>query len=315
MTMILSGLFILLYSSGFVATQYGIPYSDPFSFLSYRFLIAAAILALICRVIRAPWPKTAKEVTHQIIAGLLVIGVFSIGVFVSLDQGVSAGISSLIISLQPLVASGFAFLLLKEGINTRQWIGLLLGVSGVTVIVMEQINPDDLSGILMSFIALLGLALGSLYQKRFCQQMNIFTGGFIQSGSAALLCTLIMLTDNTGYVHWNSDFIMSLIWMAVVVSIGALSILYRLIRIMSISEVSSLFYLMPVGAVLLSAVVFDQTISMFEGTGIMITAIAVFLVNRTSFRQHSTTRQHASAAELTQREREKALDSGQQRER
>ena len=284
MTIILSWLFILLYSSGFVATQYGIPYSDPFSFLSYRFLIAAAILTIICQVIRAPWPATAKEVVHQMIAGLLVIGVFSIGVFISLDQGISAGVSSLIISLQPLVASGFAFLLLKERIHSHQWAGLLLGVSGVTVIVLEQITLSDLEGILMSFIALLGLALGSLYQKRFCQQMNIFTGGVIQSGTAALLCTLIMLADDSGYVHWNGEFIAALFWMAVVVSIGALSILYLLIRALPISEVSSLFYLMPVSAVLLSALVFDQSISMFEGIGIMITALAVFLVNRASFK-------------------------------
>ncbi|WP_084632025.1 DMT family transporter [Oceanospirillum maris] len=289
-TAILSLLFITLYGSGFVATQFGIPYTDPLSFLTYRFFITAIILTIVCLVIRARWPSSVKEVMHQSIAGALIVGTFSIGVFISIDQGTSAATSALIISFQPLIASLLSFLIMRTKINRPQWIGLIMGLLGVSFIVFSKLSVNSLSGIMMSVLGLLGLAFGSLYQKAFCANMNIFSGGVIHTSSSAVLCLLISLFYGDSYTEWQPEFIFSLLWMSIVVSIGALSILYVLIRKLEISQVSSLFYLIPVSSVILSIIFLDESLNTNELVGILITSVAVFMVNSSIFRSTRPTK-------------------------
>ncbi|WP_461534852.1 DMT family transporter [Spongorhabdus nitratireducens] len=283
-TTILSLLFITLYGSGFVATQFGIPYADPLSFLTYRFSITAIILVVICLLFRVRWPGSFREVFHISIAGMLIVGTFSIGVFISIDLGTSAATSSLIISFQPLIASLLSFLVLQTTISKQQWVGLFMGLLGVSFIVFNNLGIDNLSGILMSILGLLGLALGSVYQKKFCSNMNVFSGGVIHTCVSAAMCYTIAMFYDGSYTDWQPAFIFSLLWMAVIVSIGALSILYILIRQLEISQVSSLFYLIPVSSVMLSVILLDESLDTNELIGILITSMAVFMVNSPLFR-------------------------------
>lgn len=278
-TLIFAFLFVVLYGSGFVAAKVGLSYSDPLSFLVFRFSITATLLVFVCLAIKAPWPKSLKELMHIAVAGTLIVGTFSAGAFISIDMGTPAATTSLIISLQPLIASLLSFVLLKTAISRSQWFGLVLGLAGVSFLVLNKLGAANIEALLMSVVGLLGLTFGSLYQKHFCSNMNIFTGGVIHTSASALLCVVLMLFYPSLYIEWHPEFIAALLWMSVVVSIGALSMLYVLIRTLEISQVSSLFYLTPVSSVLFSVLLLDQSLDQLELLGIVLTSLSVFMVN------------------------------------
>lgn len=277
-TLILSFLFVLLYGSGFVATQYGIPFTDPVSFLVIRFAVTAALLGVICLVVKPPLPSNSREIIHTLFAGMLIVGVFSLGVFIAIDYGISASTSALIISFQPLLASLIAMVVFKAKVSLAQWIGLMIGLIGVLAIVFWGLESPSPIGLVMACIGLLGVACGSVYQKYYCADMNLLFGGFLQSLSSFGLCAVVWLFYPVHYVEWTPAFVFSLLWMAVVVSIGALSLLYVLIRQLPISQVSTLFYLVPISALFLSLLFLNGTVSAFQGVGILLVSLSIFLV-------------------------------------
>ena len=209
----------------------------------------------------------------------MLIGTFSLGVFVSIDLGTSPATSSLIISFQPLLVGLFSHFIWKNTVSRSQWIGLLLGLTGITFIVFNQLGHTPLIGFFMSIVGLLGLTLGSLYQKRFCSNLNIFTNGMIHSLSSSVLCFLILPFVKSNVI-WAPQFIGALLWMSIGVSICALSLLYLLIKRIPISQVASLFYLMPVSTLFFSVIFFKDHLNLLNSIGILVTASAIFLVNR-----------------------------------
>lgn len=278
--LILSMGFVILYGSGFVATQFGMPYTEPLTFLSLRFLGTGVILTLLCLAFNRQWPVTLSEWLHTSIAGMLLVGVFSIGVFMSIDVGTSAATSSLIISMQPLLVAMLSIPLLGERLRRSQWLGLAVGVIGIMFILGRQFEPTAIEGALLSLLGLLGLGLGNLYQKKFCANMNIFSGCAIHSLSSGVICIVLAVSFEDFQISWQPEFIGALLWMSIVVSVGALSLLYKLIRIAPVSETASLFYLIPVSATLLSTVVLQSSLDYVEMFGILVTSVAVFMVNR-----------------------------------
>ena len=142
-TLALPIVFIFLYGSGFVFTAFGLENSSPMAFLGLRFSIAFFILIIIAAVLKVQWPKTILEFMHISIAGLLTVGVFSIGVFLSLSFGISASLSALIIALQPIVVTFLAVRLLGEKFNIKILIGLLLGILGVAFVVSSKVGGSS----------------------------------------------------------------------------------------------------------------------------------------------------------------------------
>lgn len=147
-----------------------------------RFIIATLLLGLIAWLIRASWPRGINEIKHIVIAGFLMQGVFSVGVFVAIYLGISPAISALIIALQPILVALIAASMLGEKVRLIQWYGLLLGLLGVVLVIYHKLSFSHahMLGLAMSFLGLFGLTAGSLYQKQFCAHMNVFSGGIIQ---------------------------------------------------------------------------------------------------------------------------------------
>lgn len=274
--------FVTLYGSGFVGAKLGLPYAEPLTFLVWRFAFSSILLTLIAVALHSPWPRTIKEAAHIMVAGLLIQGTFSAGVFIAIYLGVSPAASALIIALQPILTGLGASLILHETVLLRQWLGLLAGLAGVALLVSQNItfNHAQLAGILMAVVGLLGLTAGNLYQKRFCANMNIFTGGVIQSLTAFSAVFIAALLFESMTITWTGQFLFALTWMAVVVSIGAVSLLYILIRHGEVSQVASLFYLVPVSTAILSFLIYHQTIDRQGIAGIIITATGIILVNK-----------------------------------
>lgn len=277
---ILPFLFILLYGSGFVFTKFGLENASPMAFLAIRFFIAFWILLLIAIIFKSPWPKSTREFVNIAIAGSLTVGTFSIGVYLSIYHGITPSLSALVIALQPIVVTLLAWKFLNEQKNNRILLGFILGFIGVFFVIGNKVDNVELSiGILYSFIALFGLSIGNIYQKKFCLNMNLFSGGAIQTLASTIL-VLPFLYNEEIKVIWNADFIIALLYMSVGVSIGALSLLYIMIKKADVSKVSSIFYLVPLSAVFISYILFDVQIDLITILGIIIVLFAIVLINK-----------------------------------
>lgn len=272
--------FALVYGSGFVGAKYGLPYCPPLTFLGIRFAIAASLIALLAIASRAAWPRP-MEALHIAIAGLMTVAMFSVGVFVSIDLGISPALSALIIALQPLLIAVLARRVVGEKVSSRQWAGLLLGFAGVAFVLGHKVHFDGAGWLAvgMSVIGLIGVTGGNLYQKRFCAQMNVFTGGAIQSAASALVATVLAASLEHMTVQWTMPFVGALLYMAVGVSMGALTLLYIMIRRGDVSRVASVFYLVPVSAAAASFLIFGERFDAQVGVGVGIVAIGVVMVN------------------------------------
>lgn len=275
-------IFVILYGSGFVAAKLGFPYAGTFTFLTLRFCLAALVMAAIAFAIKAPWPTTRREWLHISCSGLLGVGVYSAGAYASIERGVPPAVSALIIALNPIVVTLAAGALLGERTNSRQFTGLLIGIVGVYLVLSERLAIDSsyLLGVLLSVVALLGLACGNIYQKRHCSGMNLFSGGSIQCGVCSVVMVIGMTLIDEKPLQLVPNFFFAWLWMALAVSIGAVSILYLMIRRAEISRVVSVFFLMPVSAALLAYMLFGQTLDTVAVVGVVITAAGVFLAQR-----------------------------------
>lgn len=281
-TLTLPIMFIFLYGSGFVFTAFGLENSSPMAFLALRFFIAFFILLIIASVLKVQWPSTLMEFIHISTAGLLTVGVFSIGVFLSISFGISASLSALIIALQPIVVTFLAVKLLGEKFNMKILIGLLLGILGVAFVVSSKAggSSSQAFGIVFSIVALLGLSFGNIYQKKYCSNMNLYSGGAIQTLSSTILVVPILLFFEDINITFNTDFLIALVYMSIGVSIGALSLLYVMIEKGEVSKVSSVFYMMPVCAAVISYFLFGTNIDITMFIGILAVLLGILLINK-----------------------------------
>jgi drug/metabolite transporter (DMT)-like permease len=273
-------LFVVLWSTGFIGAKYGLPYAEPLTFLLWRFVLVTVLLALLAWHAQARWPASPRAVGHIAVVGLLLHGGYLGGVFVAIHQGVSAGTMALIAGLQPALTAAAAGPLLDERVGPRQWIGLALGLAGVALVVHERIGISTATpiGYGLAFLALFAITAGTLYQKRFCADMDLRTGGVIQFAAAALAMSLLAPLFETMRVQWTGQFVFALVWLVVVLSLGAISLLYVLIRHGEAARVASLFYLVPPVTALMAYAIFGERLGMLALGGMAMTVVGVALV-------------------------------------
>ncbi len=274
--------FVFLWSTGFIGAKFGLPFAEPFSFLAVRMAIVAVLLILIALAFKAPWPKDLRSVFHVAVAGLLVQGAYLGGVFASIDAGLSAGLSALIVGLQPALTACVVGPLLKERVTPRQWLGVLLGFVGVVLVVANRIEvgAGAWTGIGLAAIALLGITAGTLYQKRFCADMDLRSGSAIQFTVTCLAMTGLAFALESREIQWTGEFVFAVAWLVVVLSLGAVTLLYILIKRGAAAKVASLFYLVPPVTALMAFFLFDERLGAQELIGMGIVVAGVALVTR-----------------------------------
>jgi len=273
-------IFVLLWSTGFIGAKLGLPHAEPMTMLSIRFFIVAGILILAAMLFRAPWPSPMQGI-HTAVAGLGLHGVYLGGVFAAIDVGVEAGTSALIVSFQPLLVAALAGPILGETVTRRQWTGLLLGLVGVILVIQQKLAAGlgTPFGMGLCVLALGGITFATLYQKKYCAQINLVTGNAIQALAVALALGLIALAIETREVTWHWDFIIALTWLILVLSIGAITLLFLLIRRGAASQVSSLFFLVPPSTALIAWLLFGETFGPVALVGMALVVIGVAMVN------------------------------------
>ncbi len=274
-------LFVFLWSTGFIGAKYGLPYAEPLSFLLTRYLLVVALMTAIALLTRAPWPAERAQWGHIALSGVLVHGVYLGGVFVAIDQGLPAGVTALVVGMQPLLTACGAGVLLGERVTARQWGGLLLGLLGVGLVVSGKLGEGALGPMLLpAVLALLGITAGTLYQKRYCARFDLRTGSVIQFLPTALLSGLAVVFFEDYRVEWTGDFIFALAWLVLVLSLGAISLLNLLIRNGSAVNVASLFYLTPPCTALVAWAIFGETLTLTALLGMAVAVSGVYLVGR-----------------------------------
>jgi drug/metabolite transporter (DMT)-like permease len=279
--LLLPALFVLLWSTGFIGARLGMPHAEPMTFLALRFAIAAAVLAAWVVLSGAPWPD-GRQLRDQLVIGALVQFVYLGGVFAAIDRGVEAGLSALIVGLQPVATALIARHVLGERLEAAQWAGMALGLAGVALVVTRKLGAGlgDPLGVLLCIAALLGIAVGSILQKTRAGDTPMRAGNAVQFAVAAVCCGAVALVAETGRVDWTGEFVLALLWLVVVLSLGAVTLLYVLIRQGAASNVASLFFLVPPCTALIAWPLFGERLGGVEATGIAATALGVLLVNR-----------------------------------
>ena len=270
--------FVLLWSTGFIGARMGMPYAEPFSFLSLRFVLAIALLGLLALVARAPWPGL-RLAGHCMVVGVLLHGIYLGGIFWVIDHGMPAGISAMIVGLQPITVAVLAGPLLGEKVTIRQWSGLLIGTAGLVLVLAPKFEPGG-SGISpvnvgVCIFAMLAQTAGTIYQKKFATTAPLRSGTLWQYVGALLPCFIYALCFETFEFDWNGELIFALGWLVLVLSIAAIFLLMLLIRDGSVSKVSSLFYLVPASTALLAFLLFDETLNWIQFSGMVLCAIGV----------------------------------------
>jgi drug/metabolite transporter (DMT)-like permease len=281
-TTMLPSLFVLLWSTGFIFSKMGLPYAEPFTFVALRYLFVVAIMLPVALIVRASWPRRLADVGHHMVAGLLMHAVYIGGVFASIYHGLPAGISALIVGLQPLLTATLVGPLLGERVSAKQWFGLLLGLVGVALVLWEKLNLDLTTGgaVLLAVAALVGITLGTLYQKRFCTAADMRSSAVIQFAAAGIACLLVALPLETMQVTWSGRFIFALGWLVLVLSIGTVSLLYLILRRGAAAKTASLFYLVPPATALFAWMLFGETLGIVALFGMAVAAAGVALVQR-----------------------------------
>jgi len=275
-------LFVVLWSTGFIGMRLGTPFAEPFTFMMWRMVIVVSILSVLVLAARAPWPGSLAEAGHIAVAGLLVHATYLSGVLYAINLKLPLGFVALIAGLQPILTAVFASLFLHEKLNGRQWAGMALGLGGVVMVVLSKFTLGEFNAPALGCagIALLGITFGTLYQKRFCSHMDLRTGGVIQFSATGLVMLLLAMLLETRQVQWTGQFIFALFWLAVVLSIGAISLLYLMIRRGAASRVASLFFLTPSVTAVMAFALFDESLSWLAVAGLLVTAAGVALVMR-----------------------------------
>ncbi|MDG4553747.1 MAG: DMT family transporter [Candidatus Competibacter sp.] len=273
-------LFVFLWSTGFIGARFGLPFSEPLSFLLVRYLCVIVLMMAIAVASRAPWPQEPSQWLHIGISGVLIHAIYLGGVFLSIKHGLPAGIAALVVGMQPLLTAIGAGWLLGERVNPRQWFGLVLGFMGVALVVSGKFGVGAELGAMLvpALVALLGITAGTLYQKRFCTGFDLRTGSVIQFVPSAVVTAVAIALFTEFQITWTGPFVFALGWLVLVLSIGAISLLNLLIHSGSAVNVASLFYLVPLSTALIAWFLFGETLPLLSLVGMVLAVWGVYLV-------------------------------------
>ncbi|MBS1130171.1 MAG: Protein of unknown function transrane [Proteobacteria bacterium] len=275
------GLFVFLWSTGFIGAKFGLPYAEPLTFMVIRFAVVIVMMLFLAWSMRAPWPRDGSQWLRIGVSGLLVHATYLGGVYEAIVQGLPVGVISLVVGLQPLLTAVGAALLLGESISRRQWMGFALGLGGIALVLSGRIQSGfGIAGLPAAVTALFGITAGTLYQKRFCPHFDYRSGAVLQFVPAALITLLGVVAFEDFRVEWNPSFLFALGWLTLVLSLGAVSLLNYLIRSGTATNMASLFYMVPPCTALIAWLIFDERLSGAALIGMPLVVGGVYLVRK-----------------------------------
>ena len=273
-------LFVFLWSTGFIGAKYGLPYAEPFTFLAVRMAITFVLLIAMVVILKRQWPGWAAA-GHSMVTGILIHGCYLGAVFWVIGNGMPAGIAALIVAMQPLLTVLIARLLLGDKATLRQIVAFFLALGGVFMVILPRLEgAGQVTGITplnfgVTLFSVLSIALGTVYQKRFVTGVGLVSGTAAQYFGAGVFLAVLSLAFETGRIEWTLQFTLAMVWLVVVLSLGAVMLLMVLIRHNSSARTASLFYLVPVSTAILAWILFGETLTPVQIAGMAVVVIAV----------------------------------------
>jgi drug/metabolite transporter (DMT)-like permease len=274
------GVFVVLWASGFIGAKLGLPYAEPLTFLALRMFGVVVLLGLFMLIAGAKWPGR-EGALDSYVTGVLMHALYLGGVYISIAKGLPAALSALVVGLQPLLTSTIANRLLGERVAPRQWVGLVLGLSGVYLVVQDKATVGAATPLawIAAVVGLVAITIGTVYQKRFGSGIDWRPAMFIQYAAAGILFALGATAFESRSVRWTPEFLFALGWLVFVLSFGAIWLLYFLIRRAAATRVVSLFYLTPPVTALMAWSLFGERLAPLALVGMAVCVAGVFLVN------------------------------------
>lgn len=275
--------FVLLWSTGFIGARYGLPYIEPFYLLLIRTLLTLGVFGGLILIFSARWPSP-RQALHQMVTGALVHGCYLGGVFAAIKWQLPAGVTSILVGLQPVLTAVLAWGLMGQALRGRQWLGLGLGLLGVMLVLGTGLQPGQFElrpeAVLAAVLALTGISIGTLYQKRFGAGTDLLTGSFYQYLSTALMMAVLTFGFEQRQVEWHPELIGALLWLVFGLSVSAILLLMLMIREGEVARVASYFYLVPPVTALEAWWLFDEKLSALAMGGMVLAVVGVYLVLR-----------------------------------
>ncbi|HEV2609305.1 MAG TPA: DMT family transporter [Noviherbaspirillum sp.] len=278
---LLAWYFVIIWGSGYLASKTGMQYAAPFTFLTLRYTFGILCLLPWVMMTRPSWPSGRREFVHICVAGLLMHAINLGGSHHAQYLGMSAGVTALLLSTQPLLTAVIAHRLMGERLNAAQWLGVVLGLAGVMLVVWHKIDVRAVThaSLFAAAVSLTAITAGTLYQRAFCKTADLRSAAFLQFVvSLAVLAPLAWINEGMA-VRWSWPLVLSILFLVVLASILAVNALHVLMRRGQATKVTSLFFLTPIVAVLLEWMMFGVVPTLFSIAGIAVTCAGVALVS------------------------------------
>ncbi|PRX48099.1 DMT family transporter [Salegentibacter salegens] len=280
--------FVLLWNSGFIGAEYGLPYTGPFTLIFLRYLAVTVLLVLYLAIRKRLNWVGFRAASLNMLIGFLAHGVWLTCVLLALAEDVPAGIVALIVALQPLATGALSGYVTNEKTNTYQWWGLILGFIGVVLTVAFRIdfsNSSSIFGYLIPLGSVIGITIATLIQRRMeindkNEKLPLDQTLFYQSFATALALAFPAIFIENVAAEWVPEFTFSMIWLILAVSLGAYILMWRLIERLDATRVASLFYLGPPITMLMAWLAFGDTIKIMDIVGLSVVFLGVILTSR-----------------------------------
>ena len=276
--------FVLIWSTGFIVARYGMPHAPPFKFLALRFALSLACFLLWVWWSKVAWPSGRRQYVHLAVTGALMHALYLGGVWAAVKAGMGSGLSALIVGLQPVLTA--LWLSARGGsVSRRQWQGLLLGLTGLLLVVSRKFSQGsagdhaDLTNLVLVVLALLSITAGTLYQKCFVAPCDVRSASAVQLMAACVVMLPLAGLESATMV-WNAELAGAMAWSVLALTLGGSSLLYLLIQRGAATSVTSLLYLVPPTTAVMAWFLFAEPITATTVAGIAITALGVSLVLR-----------------------------------
>ena len=274
-------IFILLWSSAFISGKVIVQDATPFAALAFRFGIVTLGFLLYALVKKEIIFKKLRFALESITTGVLFHGFYLGGIFYAFYVGVPTGVVALIVTLQPILTNLLAGPIYKEEINWKQWVGIIFGFFGALLVLgIDYSGKYPNVGIITCFIALAGITIGTLWQKKLSGNLSLSVNNGFQALGGCLFNLILMSIFEDPFINFTKGFILGMSHQIILVSFGAFTILMFLIKAGSVSKTSTLFFLVPPTSAFMAYAYLGEKLSNTDIAGFILATIGVYIATR-----------------------------------
>ena len=274
-------LFVILWSSAFITTKPLIDNSDPFAALAFRFFIVTVGFFAFSLYSKKNILISKKNFLESFFGGVLFHGVYLGGVFFSISKGMPTGIAALIVTLQPILTNALSGPILNEKVSIKQWIGVLLGFTGATIVLGFDVGSNiPMIGLIATIIALIAITSSTIWQKKISNNIPLSISNMYQALGGVTFHIIIIIFFAKPYIDFTQTFLIAMSHQIFLVSFGAFTILMYLIKNNSASKTVSIFFLVPATSAFMAWIFLNENLTNLDLLGFLITTIGVYIATR-----------------------------------